>query len=184
MRRPLNRLDAHFRTLAANLLITPSALQELSLHDAERVVDYMRHRTIDAGTVFMREGDAADSDHMLLVVDGDLSVEHAPLPGDDNQLVVRVMGPGTLVGELGLLDGAPRSANCVADTDIEAAVLYREDFLRLLDENPKVGSRLLLGIAKRMADHLRDSTRKLSLFSQMNRALNAELATYSRTAAR
>ncbi|GAB3187216.1 cyclic nucleotide-binding domain-containing protein [Hydrogenophaga aquatica] len=168
------------RSLAAQLLITPSALQELSLEDAAKVVNYMHHKTIPAGTVFMREGDDTDSDHMLLVLDGDLSVEHHPMPNDENQLVVRIMGPGSLIGELGLLDGAPRSASCVADTDIQAAVLHRRDFLRLLDDEPRVGARLLLAIAKRMADHLRDSTRKLMLFSQMNKVLSEELANYTK----
>lgn len=182
MRRQPLAHDITMRSLAAQLLITPSALQELSLEDAAKVAAYMGHRTIAAGSVFMREGDDTDCDHMLLVLEGELSVEHHPMPGEDKQLVVRIMGPGSLIGELGLLDGAPRSANCVADTTIEAAVLQRHDFLRLLEEDPRVGTRLLLAIAKRMADHLRDSTRKLKLFAQMNKVLSEELATYTRNA--
>jgi CRP-like cAMP-binding protein len=55
-------------------------------------------------------------------------------------------------------------------------VLSRADFLQLLEDDPAVGSRLLLAIAKRMADTLRETTRKLKLFAQMNKVLSEELA--------
>ena len=98
----------------------------------------------------------------------------APEHVDDR--VLRLMGPGSLIGEMSLLDGAPRSASCVAHTDLLAAELRRDAFLQLIHDQPEVGVRLLLAIAKRMADHLRDATRKLKLMATMNRALSDSLA--------
>lgn len=161
---------------AARLLVTPSALQTLSLDDAIKIVAYMQPRMIEAGCEFVREGEAVDNDHMLLVLEGDLSVQNNSLQDDDDHLVVRVMGPGSLIGELGLLDGAPRSASCIANTDMLVGVLSRADFLQLLQDDPVVGSRFLLAITKRMADTLRETTRKLKLFAQMNKVLSEELA--------
>lgn len=161
---------------AARLLVTPSALQTLSLDDAIKIVAYMQPRVIEAGCEFVREGEAVDNDHMLLVLEGDLSVQNNSLQDDDEHLVVRVMGPGSLIGELGLLDGAPRSASCIANTDMLVGVLSRSDFLQLLEDDPAVGSRFLLAITKRMADTLRETTRKLKLFAQMNKVLSEELA--------
>lgn len=164
---------------AARLLITPSALEELSLEDAIKVVEYMQPLDIEAGTVLVREGEVDAGGHMLLVVEGDLSVEKNGQQPDDEKLVVRVMGPGSLIGELSLLDGAPRSASCVAASDMVVALLSRESFLQLLHEEPGVGAKLLLGISKRLADHLRETTRKLELFAKMNRVLSDELTTLS-----
>ena len=161
---------------AARLLVTPSALQTLSLEDAIKIVAYLQPRVIEAGCEFVREGEAVDNDHMLLVLEGDLSVQNNSLQDDDEHLVVRVMGPGSLIGELGLLDGAPRSASCIANTDMLVGVLSRSDFLQLLQDDPAVGSRFLLAITKRMADTLRETTRKLKLFAQMNKVLSEELA--------
>ncbi|NIC39513.1 Crp/Fnr family transcriptional regulator, partial [Aquabacterium sp. A08] len=90
-------------------------------------------------------------------------------------MVVRVMGPGSWIGELSLLDGGPRSASCVASTELRLAALGRDELERLMDEHPAVASRLLLTLAQRMAGHLRDLTRKLQLFAQMNRTLNQAL---------
>jgi len=165
---------------AARLLITPSALEELSLEDAAQVVGYMSLRGIEAGTVFVREGQTEGSDHMLLVLEGDLSVENSSLQDDDDHLVVRLPGTGRLIGELGLLDGGPRSASCIAHSDLLVALLAREHFLQLLSDEPRVGARLLLAMSKRMADTLRETTRKLKLFAQMNKVLSEELSRVAR----
>lgn len=160
--------------VAARLLITPSALDDLKLADAIRVVSYMRPKRIQAGTVFIQEGEVRQNDYMLLVLEGDISVE-ADLPGFHETMVVSVMGPGHLIGEMGVLDGSPRSATCTATTNIYAAVLSRTALMRLLKAEPQVGARLLLAISKRMADRLRETTRKLKTFAQMNKALQQEL---------
>lgn len=168
------RPDLPPEEVAARLLVTPSALDELKLADAKRVVGYMHPQLISAGTVFIREGEVSGNDYMMLVLEGDISVE-SELPGSDGNLVVNVIGPGHLIGEMGVLDNSPRSATCTAMTDIAAAVLSRAALRRLLRAEPAVGARLLLAISKSMADRLRDTTRKLRTFAQMNRALQQEL---------
>lgn len=161
--------------VAARLLVTASALDDLTLADAMVVVTYMRPKRISAGTVIIREGEVKYNDYMLLVLEGDLIVEN-DLPGAFGEsLVVNVVGPGHLIGEMGVLDGSPRSARCTANTDIAAAVLSRTALMRLLKDHPRTGSRLLLAISKRMADRLRETSRKLRNFAQMNKALHEEL---------
>ena len=160
--------------VAARMLVTPTALDDLTLADAMKVVGYMRPQVIPAGTVFIEEGEIRKTDYMMLVLEGDIAVENE-LPGLNDSMVVNIMGPGHLIGEMGVLDGAPRSATCTATTDIYAAVLSRTALMRLLKDEPRVGARLLLAISKRMADRLRETTRKLKTFAQMNKALQQEL---------
>ena len=160
--------------VAARLLVTTSALDDLTLADAYKVVAYMRPKRIAAGTVFIQEGEVKQNDYMLLVLEGDIAVENE-LHGYQESMVVNIIGPGHLIGEMGVLDGSPRSATCTATTQIYAAVLSRTALMRLLKDEPRVGSRLLLAISKRMADRLRDTTRKLRSFAQMNKALQEEL---------
>ncbi|MDP2742210.1 MAG: cyclic nucleotide-binding domain-containing protein, partial [Hydrogenophaga sp.] len=155
--------------VAARMLVTPSALDDLTLADAMKVVGYMRPKRIKAGTVFIREGEVQQNDYMLLVLEGDIAVEN-DLPGLHESVVVNIIGPGLLIGEMGVLDGAPRSATCTATTDIAAAVLSRTALMRLMKDQPRVGAKLLLAISKRMADRLRETTRKLKTFAQMNKA--------------
>jgi CRP-like cAMP-binding protein len=160
--------------LAARMLVTPTALDDLTVADALKVVAYMRPKVIPAGTVFIEEGEVRKTDYMMLVLEGDIAVENE-LPGLNESMVVNVIGPGHLIGEMGLLDGSPRSATCTATTDVVVAVLSRTALMRLLQAEPRVASRLLLAISTRMAQRLRDTTRKLRTFAQMNKAMHEEL---------
>jgi CRP-like cAMP-binding protein len=160
--------------VAARMLITPTALDDLTLADAMKVVGYMRPKRIPAGTVFIQEGEIRQNDYMMLVLEGDIAVENE-LPGLSESMVVNIIGPGHLIGEMGVLDGSPRSATCTATTDIAAAVLSRTALMRLLKDEPRVGARLLLAISTRMAERLRETTRKLRTFAQMNKAMHEEM---------
>lgn len=161
--------------VAARLLMTASALDDLTFDDAHKVVTYMRPKRIAAGTVFIHEGEVKQNDYMLLVLEGDIAVQ-SELSGLQDAMVVGILGPGNLIGEMGVLDGSPRSATCTATTEIYAAVLSRTALMRLLKDDPPVGARLLLAISKRMADRLREANRKLRIFAQMNSTLQQELA--------
>ena len=159
---------------AAQLLVTPGALAQLSLNDARTVVRYMEPRRVAEGAQFIRAGDRENTDHLLLVIEGEVTVE-SPTSGGLDGLVVTVLGPGSLIGEMGLIDGAPRSANCTASTRLGLGLLSRDSLVQLVDQEPAVAARLLLAIAKRLSDHLRDANRKLLTLSQVNRAQQEEL---------
>ncbi|ARU03695.1 hypothetical protein CCO03_02430 [Comamonas serinivorans] len=158
---------------AADMLITKGALVELSHEDARVVVNYMTPRRFPAGTVLMREGDEG-IDFMLLVLDGEVTVENA-VHGDEEAMVVSVLNAGNLIGEMGLLDGGKRSATCVAASHVNAAVLSRQQLTALMADSPQVSARLLLAMAKRVVEHLRETNRKLLTFAQLSKALQQEL---------
>ena len=162
------------KEVAARLLITPSALEELTYDDAMLVVEYMQPRRIADGTVLMREGEDVHNDFMLLVLDGEVSVA-SEVNGVEEDIVVSVWGAGALIGEMGLLDGTPRSATCVADGEVVAAILTRPNMLALMREEPRVAARLLLAITKRLSDRVRDTNRKVKALAQINRTLRQEL---------
>jgi hypothetical protein len=54
-------------------------------------------------------------------------------------------------------------------------LLTREALAQLIDDLPAVAARLLLAIAKRLSDHVRDANRKVLTMTQLNRALQQEL---------
>ena len=171
--------DAHDENIplqerAARLLITPGALVQLSLADAREVVAYMLPRRIPAGTIIFQAGDATDGDDMLLVIDGDVTVENQASPTSEG-LVVTVLGPGSLIGEMSLIDGSPRSATCVAASDVAAGQMTKDALARLMNEQPGLAARLLLAISKRLSDHLRGANRKILALTQVGRALQQEL---------
>ena len=164
---------AAIQAKAAALLITEGALVELSAADAREVVNHMQPQLIEAGDVITREGEGSQSDFMALVLDGEVTVESTG--SADDSMVMNVLGPGSLIGAMGFLDGGARSATCTAATDLALAILSRDAMTRLIESSPPVAARLLLAISKRIADNLRATTRKLMAFAQVSRALQGEL---------
>lgn len=169
-----SRAGENVQIKAAALLITEGALVELSAADAREVVSYMRPERIKAGEVVIREGESTRNDFMALVLDGEVTVENSVAAAHDS-MVVSILGPGSLIGDMGIIDGGPRSATCTASTDLALAVLTREALTRLMDTHPSVAARLLLAMSKRIADHLRATNRKLMTFAQVSKALQQEL---------
>src|SRR5687768_11999183 len=60
---------------AAEMLTAPSALMQLSHEEARAIVGYMRPHRIAEGTTFIKEGDKENTDFMLLVLDGEVTIE-------------------------------------------------------------------------------------------------------------
>ena len=152
--------------LAATLLRTSSATLDLSEDEARQVVAYLRLVHFPRGATLIREGDRSNTSFMLLVLHGDVSVDMAD-EGRPEALAVSVLGPGNLIGEMGLLDGAPRSVTCRAVSEVSAATLSRAALKKLIEDNPQVAARLLIAIGQRMADRLRALGEQLKLYARL-----------------
>ena len=160
--------------MAATLLTAPTALMQLTEQEAKVIVSYMKPRKIPTGTAFIKEGDAKDTGYMLLVLDGEVTVENIVV-SRTSAVTVNVLGPGSLIGEMGLVDGEPRSATCTATTDVRCAVLTREALQTLMHEQPEIGGKLMMAVSLRIAQRLRETADKLKLYSQLTQAMQQEI---------
>jgi CRP-like cAMP-binding protein len=160
--------------MAAELLIAPTALMQLTLDEARVVVRYMQPQKITKGTTFIREGDDRDTGFMLLVIDGEATVETLVVSRID-PMTITVLGPGSVIGELGLIDGQARYATCIAATPIRCAILTREALHLLMDENPVVAAKLILALSARIGVRLREITGKLKMYVQLTQAMEQEI---------
>ena len=62
------------------------------------------------------------------------------------------LGPGSVVGELSLLDHGPRTATVVAETDVTLFVISQRHFLGVIDDVPALAHKLLASLAGRIRD--------------------------------
>lgn len=171
-RATLHDIKPHDRI--ARLLVSAHSLTELSLDNARVVASFLQLRRFSAGTVFMREGNSTNADSMLLVLDGEATVEHAASRTSDG-MVVTVLGAGALIGEMGLLDGGPRSATCTANTGLTVGELTLVAMEQLVEQHPQVAARLLMAISRRMSQRLRATNRKVQTFARLSRVMQKEL---------
>lgn len=159
--------------LAAELLCAPTALMQLKLEDARVVVGYMKPMRIAEGDTFIAEGDER-TDFMVLVLEGEVTVETLVV-SRVSPVTLTVLGPGSLIGEMGLVDGEPRSASCTASTDLRTAILTRESLEQLIDHEPAVGAKLMMAVSLRIAARMRDTADKTKLYAQLVQAMQQEI---------
>lgn len=62
------------------------------------------------------------------------------------------LGPGSVVGELSLLDHGPRTATVVAESDVTLFVISQRHFLGVIDDVPALAHKLLASLAGRIRD--------------------------------
>lgn len=160
--------------LAAELLVAPTALMRLTLEEARTVVHYMQPHRINEGTTFIKEGDTRDTAFMMLILDGEVTVETIVVSRIE-PVTVTVLGRGSLVGEMGLLDGEPRSASCTASTPLSCAILSRRALEDLMDDQPLVAAKLMMAVALRIAARLRDNADKLKMYVQLTQVMQQEI---------
>jgi CRP-like cAMP-binding protein len=100
------------------------------------------------GDALFSEGDL--SDRALVVQSGWVKVSSTNPQGHEAVLALR--GPGQVIGELSILDGAPRSASAIALEDVEVSVVPAADLKRALDADPALARELLRELAGRLRD--------------------------------
>lgn len=152
--------------LAADLLRTPNALATLTEDDLRTVVSQMQLVSVPAGQVMMQEGDRDNTGYLLLLLTGEAKVVATDV-AHGTCIDISVMGPGNIIGEMGLLDGAPRSTTCTAITEVQAAGLSRRALQLLIERQPRVAALLMVALAKRLSDRLRALGDQLGIYAQL-----------------
>jgi CRP-like cAMP-binding protein len=102
-------------------------------------------RSFPAGAMIFAEGDPADS--MYGVVEGAVDI----VVGDR---IIETAEPGTLFGEMALIDKKPRSARAIATTACRLARIDERRFLFLVQQTPNFA----LHVMRTLADRLRQRT--------------------------
>jgi SulP family sulfate permease len=115
-------------------------------------------REVKAGHDIARQGEPSDSMHFIL--QGRVGV----FVGKDGDRIVRVrsLGRHTMIGEMGLITGRPRSATIRAEVDSVLYELPRSAYDDLVEQNPEVAQALLKFVIEVMSERLSFANRAMS----------------------
>ena len=134
-----------------------AGLPEVQLEQIARMAvsrKVVRHTTI----VYV--GDSTDS--LFVIVSGSAKVLNRDAEG--NEVILTLLGSGECFGEMGLIDGSPRSADVVANENCELLVIAKADFTSVLAGNVD----LCLNIMKSLVLRLREANRKIESLALMD----------------
>lgn len=119
--------------------------------DVTEIAGLFRVEAIPAETEIFRVGDP--SDEMWIILSGEVRIL---VPGSRR---VGTVGPGECLGETALLTGTPHSADAVATTPIEVAVVRGSDLETLVRRRPSTGVVLYRNLAQGLGSKLRRTGR-------------------------
>ncbi len=97
--------------------------------------------TFSAGTTVFKEGDAGHL--MFVVLEGQIQLS---VKGKN----VELLGPGAVLGEMSLIDAAPRSATAIAITDCKLVSITEQRFTFMVQQTPKFALQIMRVIADRL----------------------------------
>jgi CRP-like cAMP-binding protein/anti-anti-sigma regulatory factor len=110
------------------------------------------------GGVIFRQGDSGTD--LFIVTRGTASAYIHQATGRDVRLVT--FAPGTVFGELAILDAGPRSASIIADDDFVAYALSQAQFAVLSRETPAIAIKLLANLGRELSGRLRRADRMIN----------------------
>ena len=96
---------------------------------------------LQPGAVLFREGDPGDA--MFAIAEGRVELSHAGAIIDD-------FGPGSIFGEMALIDDAPRSATATATTAARVVRVDKDHFNYLVQEHPTFALQVMTVMAERL----------------------------------
>lgn len=123
---------------------------------AERLL--LRH-AYRPGEVIIKEGNQDRS--LFLIAKGTASVK-IDLAGANRSKRLATFSPGTVFGEVALLDKQPRSATVTADEELVCYELSEEGFEALTRAHPRIAIHLLMNLGGELSRRLRRSTATVS----------------------
>ena len=94
------------------------------------------------GEFLFRQGESGDKMYVLLEGSVEITL---------NDLVLERAGPGSLLGEMALIDDSPRTASVVSKTSCRLAQIDRRRFHFLVQQTPHFATHVM----KTLADRLR-----------------------------
>jgi CRP-like cAMP-binding protein len=130
---------------------------DFTRQDVERLTAFMRVYRADAGQMIIREGDV--DDYLLLIIEGRVEIVKTDSQGERRPMTV--VGPGATIGEMSMIDGEPRFATCVAVEPTTFAVLSRDSMVRIIIEEPALGSKILIKLVTLLSQRLRATSSNL-----------------------
>ncbi|MFU8805249.1 MAG: cyclic nucleotide-binding domain-containing protein [Bradymonadaceae bacterium] len=129
--------------LAEVLFGSTELFKGLTQDEVREVVRASEIRTYAPGEALFEQGDAADA--LYIVEKGELTVRATTPMGED--IVIARLGSGTVVGEMSLIEGGPRSATVEALSECQIFRLSRESFEKLRTQKRPAAYKIILGLA-------------------------------------
>ena len=130
------------------------AFKGLEDHELEEVAALTELRTYPPGYILCHEG--AYEDVLYIIAEGEIVITQKLIEGEEDR-ILRVGGKGDVVGEMGLIQSAPRAATVRTTTECTVLEMEKEDFETILSRSP----RMAIDLIRITLDRLRSNDQRM-----------------------
>jgi CRP-like cAMP-binding protein len=133
-------------------LKTVPFFNELSHRQLKTVSDIMFERNFETDELIFTEGQPGAA--LFLILDGKVAVE---MCRENHTTSLAILEKGAFLGEMALLNEAPRSANARSVERTYTLALYRNDLSRLIQRDSQTACQIYRALASIVGDRLRST---------------------------
>jgi hypothetical protein len=120
---------------------------KLSPEDLEQIAEIAQEQLYSSGTLVCREGDPGNT--LFIIVSGNVQVLRK---SGKTETILATRGPGEFVGEMAILESAPRIATLKASGEVRVLTIEGDAFTAILLDRPVVA----VAVLKHMSNRVRD----------------------------
>ncbi len=145
--RTMNTLQTVSTLERVLLLREVPIFSELSAEDLQQVADIATEQWFPKDTVIFRQDERGDM--LYVIVDGQVDVVRS---ANGTEQVLAQRGPGDFVGEMAIIDAAPRLASLITRSDVRVLAIDGETFKAIIRERPEVSLAMLRSLSRRLRE--------------------------------
>jgi CRP/FNR family transcriptional regulator, cyclic AMP receptor protein len=147
--------------MAEAILKAIPVLHDLEEEELKKFFAVTHRLQVPTGTAVIREGEAGDA--MYILVEGAVEISKSlvmkmgreDFQGRDKILTKLSSTDHAVFGEVALFEQGKRTATVTALNDCALLEINRDDFLRLAEENPRIGYKITRNITQILCSRLR-----------------------------
>ena len=112
---------------------------DLDSEALDQLCRYAKYATLKRGATIYAKGDPGNS--LVAVISGTVKISVSS--ADGRSAILNLIGPGDIFGEISVLDGQPRSADAIANTNCEIFTIDRREFLPFVRSQPALAMKFI-----------------------------------------
>ncbi len=114
--------------------------------ELEQLTHICGEKNFEKGQTIFYEEDMGTG--FYLIISGQVKI--VMLSNDGREHILGLLREKDFFGEMSILDGEPRSATAIALADVKAMTITRDDFTKLLRNNPDMAIKIMFVLCKRL----------------------------------
>ncbi|HSG60799.1 MAG TPA: SulP family inorganic anion transporter [Pseudomonadales bacterium] len=135
-----------------SVIANSSILAGLSRAQLHILAGFVNKERFATGELIFQQGEASDKAYFVMHGRVEIVLD---IPGSSRVKRVSVLDEGNLCGEMGLLDGTPRSAGVAACGRVVCLSISRDAFAEIAEQHPDITTQLMRNITRLFAARLR-----------------------------